>query len=249
MKKIIILVLLTIGLFGKQSNNIKIYTEHYPPHNMKVAGKLTGYSVEVLEAIFKQMKSTQSIKDVKLTNWSRAYSIALKVPNSMVFSTTRTKEREKLFKWVGPISTTKVGVIAPKSKKIVIKNVSDFNKYKIGAVLKDVAEQLLIKANVSKNNIQHLNGENAINLSFTKMEKGRIDMFAYNIDAAFDGAKMEGFDTDKYEVIYELTVGELCYAFNKKTDDKIIKKWQNALDSIKKNGIYDKIMSNYKKGK
>jgi len=37
----------------------------------------------------------------------------------MVFSTTRTKARENLFKWVGPISTTTVGVIALKSKNIV----------------------------------------------------------------------------------------------------------------------------------
>ena len=247
MKKTIFIILLLVNLFGNQSDSIKIYTEHYPPHNMKLSGKLTGYSVDLLAEILKDIKSNQSIKEVKLTNWSRAYSIALKVPNSMVFSTTRTLEREKLFKWVGPISTTSVGVIAPKSKNIIINKMTDFNKYKIGAVLKDVAEQLLLKGNVNKNNIQHVNGENAINLSFTKMEKGRIDMFAYNIDSAFDGAKMEGFDIDKYEVIYKLTIGELYYAFNKKTDDKIIQKWQESLDKIKENGTYDEIMMKYKR--
>ncbi|WP_024955291.1 substrate-binding periplasmic protein [Sulfurospirillum arcachonense] len=249
MKVMLVVIMLVINLFGAQSKNIKIYTEHYPPHNMKIAGELTGYSVEILDAMFKQMKSKQSIKNIKLTNWSRAYSIALKVPNSMVFSTTKTKQRDDLFKWVGPISKTRVGVIALKSKNIVIKDVSDFNKYKIGAVLKDVAEQLLLKQNVHKNSIQHLNGENAINLSFTKMEKDRIDMFAYNIDAAFDGAKMAGYDISKYEVIYILTEADLYYAFNKKTDAKIIKQWQEALDIIKKNGTYEKIMSKYKRRK
>jgi len=246
MKIIILFSLLISTLFASSDAKIKIYTEEYPPHNMKVAGKLTGRSVDILDAMFKKMDSKQSIKDVKLTNWSRAYSVAQKVPNSMVFSTTRTKSREDLFKWVGPISTTTVGVIALKSKNIVIKDISDFNKHKIGAVLKDVAEQLLIERGVSKNSIQHVNGSDAIKISFNKMEKGRIDMFAYNTTVALAGAKMAGFDTDKYEIVYELTVGELCFAFNKKTDDDIIKKWQNALDAIKANGTYAKIINKYK---
>ena len=246
MKKLILLGLLISSLFAASDTTIKIYTEHYPPNNMKIGGKLTGKSVEVLDAMFKQMNSKQKIEDIKLTNWSRAYSVALKAPNSMVFSTTRTKARENLFKWVGPISTTTVGVIALKGKNIVIKDISDFDNYRIGAVLKDVAEQLLLERGVHKKNIQHLNGKTAIKMSFNKMEKNRIDMFAYNTSIALTDAKMEGFDTNKYEIIYKLTVGELCFAFNKKTDDKIIQKWQDALDTIKKNGLYDKIVKKYK---
>ena len=117
-----------------------MFTETYPPYNMKEDGKLTGLSIEVLNAVLKQLNSKQTIEDVLLTNWSRAYSIALKNNNSMVFSTTRTESREPLFKWVGPIVNTKVGAIALKDKKITINSIEDFNKYKIGAVLKDVGE-------------------------------------------------------------------------------------------------------------
>ncbi len=244
MKKLILIGLLISNLFATQT--IKIYTEQYPPHNMKIAGKLEGRSVEILSAMFKQMNSNQSIKDIKLTNWSRAYSMALKIPNSMVFSTTRTKQRENLFKWVGPIVKVDVGLLALKEKNIKIKNIKDFNNYKIGAVLKDVAEQLLIEKGVSKKNIQHVNGANAINLSFTKMEKGRIDMFAYNTDVAMAGAKIAGYDISKYEIIYILDdTAELYFAFNKQTNDKIIQKWQKALNDIKSNGTYDTIIKKY----
>ncbi len=245
MKKIIIIALIAINLFAVSEQKIKIFTEHYPPLNMKVAGELTGLSVEVLDAMFKQMDSKQTIKDIKLTNWSRAYSVAQKVPNSMVFSTTRTKSREDLFKWVGPIFKNRIGVLALKSKKFVINDASDFNKYKIGAVLKDAGEVLLLDLGVNKKSIQHVNGEDAINLSFTKMEKGRIDMFAYDLDVAFTNGKMEGFDMSKYEIIYTLADAELYFAFNKKTNDKIINKWQKSLDTIKEDGIYKKIINKY----
>lgn len=244
MKNIILLILLFISIFA--NDDIKMYTEHYPPYNMKSKqGQLTGSSIEILNAVLKQMNSSQSIKDVKLRSWAKSYAVAQKIKNAMVFSTTRTKSREPLFKWVGPIATATVGVVALKSKKIIINKISDFNKYTTGAVLKDIGEILLLDAGVNKNNIQYVKGEDAINISFNKMKKNRIDMFAYNLNVAFANAKIEGFDIDKYEIVYTLKVGYQYFAFNKNTDDKIIQKWQNALDAIKKDGTYEKIHSKY----
>jgi len=224
---------------------VAIYTEHYPPFNMKIDGKLTGISIEILDAMLKQMGSKQNLNDVKLTNWSRAYTLALKKNNSMVFSTNRTVSRESLFKWVGPIRKTKVGVIAPKSKNIVINTVSDLNKYKIGAVLKDVGEQLLLEQGIDKKHIFHVEGNNAINLSFKKMQGNRIDLFSYDITVAFANAKLEGFDIEQYEVVHTLQESALYFAFNKNTDDKIIEQWQKSLDAIKANGLYAKIIKKY----
>ncbi len=232
-------------LVNLQAQKIDMYTEHYPPYNMKQNGKLHGLSIEILDAMLKHMKSSQSIKDVKLTNWSRAYSIAQIKKNAMVFSTNLTDSRKRLFKWVGPIVSTKVGVIAPKNKNITIKNVKELNNYKIGAVLKDVGEVMLLENGIDPKQIQHVKGENAINLSFIKMKNNRIDMFAYDINVAFANARLQGFDVSNYEVVYILKEGALYFAFNVETDDSVIKKWQSALDAIKDNGTYQKIMMKY----
>ncbi len=244
MKNIILITLLFVGLIADEE--IKMYTEHYPPYNMKSKdGKLVGSSIEVLEAVLKKMDSKQGLKDVKLRSWAKSYSVAQKKKNAMVFSTTRTESREALFKWVGPIATATVGVVALKSKHIVIDKISDFNNYKVGAVLKDIGEILLLDAGVNKNSIYYVKGKDAINILFNKMQKNRIDMFAYNLNVAFSNAKIEGFDINKYEIVYTLKVGYQYFAFNKNTDDKVVQKWQNALDAIKKDGTYDKIHSKY----
>jgi len=244
-KMILIGIALLLSSMSLHAVDIDIYTEHYPPYNMKSGEILNGLSVELLDAMLKEMNSKQSINDVKLTNWSRAYSIAQKKKNAMVFSTTRTESREKLFKWVGPIASTTVGVIAPKKNKIVIKEVSDLNNYKIGAVLKDVGELLLLDKGINPKQIQYVKGEDAINLSFTKMNNGRIDLFSYNINVAFANARLEGFNVNDYEVVYTLKSGALYFAFNKNTDDKVIQQWQAALDTVKKNGTYDRIKMKY----
>jgi len=111
--------------------------------------------------------------------------------------------------------------------------------------LKDVGEQLLLEQGINKKHIFHVEGKNAINLSFKKMQRNRIDLFSYDITVAFANAKLEGFDIEQYEVVHTLQESALYFAFNKNTDNIIIEKWQKALDTIKANGLYDKIIKKY----
>jgi polar amino acid transport system substrate-binding protein len=247
-KLFITLLLLSVPLTSYAEENattITMLTEIYPPYNMEIEGKLTGIAVDLLDAMLETLDTGQGRDDVILTNWSRAYTMAEKKKNHMVFSTTRTEQREPLFKWVGPIAKTTVGVIAPKVKGIVINELSDLNQYRIGTILKDIGEQILLESGIQKTQLHSISGTNCIDLSFKKMKNDRIDMFAYAIASATYNAKRMGHDLDDFEVIYTLTKGELYYAFNKNTDDTIIAQWQAALDTIKGNGLYDKIVQKY----
>ena len=244
MKKIFFFFIITL-LFSKDIDNIKIYTENYPPYNMEVNAKITGLSSEILAAMLKQMHSKLTLNDVKLVPWARGYSIVLKKKNTMLYSTTRTKQREPLFKWVGPITDTVIGIIALKKRHLKIKNIKDLNKLKIGAVLNDIGEQLLLKNGIKKSHIDAISGKNPVILNLKKLAKGRIDAFAYETRVALKGAKSYLIDPKEFEVVYILKKSKLYYAFNKKTDDKIVKAYQKALNEIKKNGIYKKIISKY----
>ena len=224
---------------------IIMMTEVYPPYNMEVDGRLQGITVDILEAMLEILDTGQTREDFILTNWSRAYSMAEKRKNHMVFGTTRTVTREPFFKWVGPITTTTIGIIAPKDKNIVIEKLSDLNQFRIGTVLKDIGEQILLESGIEKKQLSAVSGKNAIDLSFKKMQNDRIDLFAYEVNVAIYDAKLKGHNVDDFEVIYTLKEGELYYAFNNATDDKIIAEWQKALDTIKENGLYQKIIERY----
>lgn len=243
---ILSMCVLSVALYASDIDKVKIFTENYPPFNMEVNGELRGMSVDIIDMMLKQMGSKLTKNDIKLRPWATGYKILLKKKNTMLFSTTRTANREKLFKWVGPIVTTQVGLIAPKKKHIKITDIKQLNNYKIGAVINDIGEQLLLVNGVKKSNIDSISGKNPFVINFNKMGKGRIDMFAYNTTVAMYGAKSFQIDQKDFEVVYILKKADLYYAFNKATDDEIIKKYQKALDTIKANGIYDKIVSKYK---
>lgn len=75
MKLIIIFLLFCISALADDVQYINMYTEHYPPYNMKDRdGNLAGSSIEVLDAVLKQMHSKQSIKDVKLRSWGNSFT-------------------------------------------------------------------------------------------------------------------------------------------------------------------------------
>jgi len=245
MKFFLVTIMLLSSIVSLQANDIKMMTENYPPYNMEVDGELQGLSIDILDAMLKQMKSKKNRYDIELLSWSKAYSSAMNRKNNMVFSTTRTKSREKLFKWVGPISKTTIGITALKSKNIVINSISDLKKYKIGAIIQDIGETLLLTNGVPKENIKSIDGINSLATSFYKMERDKIDMLAYETKVVKYSADLNGYDTDDYEVIFTLENNELYFAFCKETSDEIINKWQKALDTIKSNGIHAKIINKY----
>ena len=97
-------------------DNLTIMTEIYPPYNFKEKGELKGISVDLMVLILKKLGSRQTRNNIKLWPWARGYREVLGKKNTCLFSTTRTIEREKHFKWVGPITSTTISILARKKK-------------------------------------------------------------------------------------------------------------------------------------
>jgi len=233
--------------YSQTINDIDIMTEIYPPHNFKdEQGELRGISVDVMTLMLARMHAQKGRKDIKLLPWSRGYRKVLSDNNSCLFSMTRTKSRENLFQWVGPIIKTRVVIIAKKDRHLVLNNFDDLKKIRIGVAIEDVGEQLLLAGGIDKKSLDRTGGTNVLNKSLKKLARGRIDAIAYEDNATLWGIKKSGLQQDAYEVAYVLLNSELYYAFNKQTDPKVVQAYQDALDSIKKDGSYQKIVNRYR---
>ena len=98
----------TISTTASASQNIRVLTEHLPPFQHKTnQGTPVGYSVDVIKALFAQ---TQDQANIQLLNWDKAYNLALKDPNIMIFSIARTHEREGKFHWLGNLWQERVHI-------------------------------------------------------------------------------------------------------------------------------------------
>ena len=228
-------------------DGLNIITEIYPPYNFKEKGELKGISVDLMVLMLKKLNSSQTRNNIKLWPWARGYREVLEKKNACLFSTTRTRKREKHFKWVGPITSTTISIFARKEKKIKFNSLQDIKKYRIGVVLDDIGEQLLVSAGIPLISLDRMGGVNVILQSIKKLDRNRIEVFSYEENAVKWQMKANGINADNYEVVYTLKKGELYYAFHKDAPDALLNKLQNALDELKNEGEYQKILNKYLK--
>ncbi len=202
-------------------------TEEYPPFNFEENGKLKGIAVDLLNEVWAKMGIPE--QKIQLLPWARAYKMVQKESNTVLFSTTRSIEREDLFKWVGPIKSNPIGFIARKDSKIKINSIDDAKKYKLGTVREDYCETVLKNKGFD---INKLDRTAKLTTNLKKLKNKRIDLVVNSVEGTFLEMEQNGINTSDYESVGILSDVALYYAFNKDTPDEIIAKFQNALNSL-----------------
>jgi len=212
-------------------DDISIYTEDYPPYNYRAkSGQLQGIAVTLLTESYRQANASFDKDRIKLRSWDKGYQALLDNPNTMLFSMTRTPERENLFKWAGPISDTKIVLLAKKSSGIKIQEKSDISKYIIGGIRNDIGLSLAEELIANKGQIRDFSSATAI---AKMLNLGRIDLWAYEENVALDFLQSLNLNTSDFEAVYTLSRSQLYYAFNIDTQQKIIDDLQQKLDAFR----------------
>ncbi len=241
-RNLLLFCLVSSSAAAETVDDIVFMTEQYPPYNFEEDNKLQGIAVDTLTLMLQRAGSKQTREDIILLPWARGYERVLSEPTTCLFSTTRTEERELLFKWVGPIAPEAVGLIAKKERYIEIDSVEDIEKHKIGTIRGDVAEQYLVNVGISLDDMERVAGTI---MNIRKLNHGRIDLWAYDENVAMWELKANGFDPADYESVHVLGQKNQYFAFHIGTSESVIQKLQAALDRLKADGEYAKILDRY----
>ncbi|MEA3512254.1 MAG: transporter substrate-binding domain-containing protein [Campylobacterota bacterium] len=223
-------------------DEIQPLTERWTPYQIEKEDGLSGISVDLVKEIQKRIGNT---KEIKVFSWNRGYNITLKKEGYALFLTTRSQKREELFKWVGPISSMKLVFFKNAFRKdLQINSLEDAKKVKsIVVAQKTISHEKLLEYG-----FENLEVNSLANYSLKKLQENKTDLYPVEYHAFTYKLKEMGLahkivPVKMKEPIYE---SQLYIAFNKNTDDKIISKWQKALDNIKEDGTYEDILNKYK---
>jgi polar amino acid transport system substrate-binding protein len=215
----------------------KIMTEEYPPFNFMEEGKLTGLSTEVVQQLAKKIGHPEKIE---MLPWARAYGLIQQSDGQILFSMTRTEEREKMFKWVGPIASNKWVFFAKKGSGITLGSLEDAKKVEKIGTYKDDAAESFIKAEGFTNIDSVVNDDQNV----PKLMAGRINLWIVGELQGIHKAKAKGV-ADQLEKVLDVKDTQLYIAFSKNTSDAEVAKWQAALDAMKADGSYDALIMKY----
>ncbi|MEM7377485.1 MAG: ABC transporter substrate-binding protein [Pseudomonadota bacterium] len=222
--------------------SLKFMTEEYPPYNYAENGQLRGISVDVVVEMFARVDSGHARSSIDMLPWARGYNLTLQRGGHALFSTTRTADREELFKWVGPFVPTVVGLTAHRDRKLNVDTLEDLFQLRIGVVKDDVG-QLLLKAVGFPEQRMEVVVSNDQN--YRKLVAGRLDAIAYETEVTRWGLQQMNVNPDDYEVVHELKRSDLYLALHRQTPEAIVAELQGAFDSMVADGTYQAILSGY----
>lgn len=213
-----------------QAEELHVLTNSMPPIKYMENGGLRGVAADVLTAILATEGLTVPRENMHLVPWKNVFSQTMHTPGCVALAMARTPKRESSFKWVGPIYTTRLGLIGKIDRHFKIYSVDGLRQYRIGTFMDSTAETLLLNTGIAKDTLhRNATAEQAID----QLVRGEVDLLAFGKTPTYHLMQKKGINPHPYEMVYEMRTVDLYIAFNIGFDDALIARLQRTLDSMK----------------
>lgn len=221
------------------SPTLSFLSEENPPVNYSDTNKQpAGLSVELLNLIWNEMNEPRQA--IHFMPWARAYFLTQKERNTVLFATSRIPDREKLFKWVCPISYSDVVLIG--HRKNLSHDSKPLQELSIGVVRADIAEDVVIKQSATPLNLVRTQ---SIEQLLLLLERNKVDVIATYSTVAYTSMQYLGMEPILYPITRKLYELQDCYAFNKDVDEHIVARYQQALNQVRNKPSYKALLERY----
>lgn len=238
--KYLLAVALSVFCALSFAQELTILSEEDPPCTLLGSdNKPTGYGVELVTEI--QRRLGGKVSPVQIQPWARVYATVQKKPNVVAFTMSRTKEREQMFHWVGPVLEDDWVLVTRKADNIKVSSIEDMRKLRsIGVIHKYAWTSYLTAQKFSNLDIVTDRRQNP-----KKLHAGHIQAFVGWKYAWKNDTEAAGIDPRDFEANYAFETIQLYIAFSKKTDPAIVDAWQKVLKDMKQDGSFLKIMKKW----
>jgi polar amino acid transport system substrate-binding protein len=221
---------------------LRLMTEEAPPSSYPVGDDVSGYSVAVVREILRRLQVTA---DVELATWSRGYQLMLNGEEDMaLFAMSRIPQREKLFKWVGPLYSQNWGFYARHDSGIEINSLEQAAAVPRIGTYSDDAKELYLRANGFSNLVQSQNNITAIR----RLLAGQLDLWVSSDFKVPSLLARAGVEPQELKQVLSFKSVDDYIGFSRSTPDSVINAWQDVLDDMRSDGTLDFLLQRYRQG-
>lgn len=218
----------------------QVVTEEWAPYNYQENNQLTGMTTEIVRAIM--ALTGDNFQIVVLPSMRTTHALNTR-PKTIMYSLFRTKEREALYKWVGPIVEESIHpyqlASAPPVNSLEqlmhAPQITTRNAGLIPTVLKSLGFSNLDKS--ATENLQ----------LYRMLLAGRTDIIIGDTDAgvAYYSRQLNVAPGTLRQIPIELYRSSLYIAFSRDCDDVVVAAWANALEQLRDSGELARIQRRY----
>jgi polar amino acid transport system substrate-binding protein len=223
------------------AQSLRFVTEESFPFQFQENKKLKGMAVEVVSELAQRAGIPV---EHEVMSWKDAYERAQRSRDTCVYSTARLENRERLFKWVGPIVENRWAAFAKQGAKQKAKTLAELRYVRVGVLDGDAKATYLMDNGIAAalNRVS----DDALNppkLAVDKNEPGKIDVWVTGYYSAKSVAAKTGVNDIEHLFTFETSPNYLACNFGVKDDQ--IQKLSAALAAMKKDGSLQKIVEQY----
>lgn len=222
---------------GAASSAVPLYitTEYSPPSSIEEDGKVSGSATEKLREALSRSAIAYSIG---MQPWKRAYTAALTRADGCVYSTTRTPERERLFKWVGPTDEGEWVLLGRADHQYKLETLEDARALRIGTYHGDARDEYLrargFLVDPAPNDM----------INPPKLMMKRIDLWAAGLRRGSSVLELNGWG-GKIVPVLTFNRVKVYLACNLAVPDATIDKLNAALEAMNRDGTARRIERKY----
>jgi polar amino acid transport system substrate-binding protein len=217
------------------AESLFIVAEHSPPASMKEGNTVTGRETEKIRDMLERLAIPYKID---ILPWKRAYTMAQQHARTCVYSTSRTPEREKQFKWVGPTDEAEWVFMGRADHKFILRTLDDARSLRIGTYNGDARDEFLRTRGFNVEPVQ----SDASNPK--KLLLNRIDLWAVGLRT---GSSLPPELGGNGEIIPLLTFHrvKVYLACNPTVPDALIDRMNATLDAMRRDGTFARLERKY----
>jgi len=203
-----------------------LVTEESPPNNMTVNGVLTGLATD---KVAEMMRRAGVAYRMEVLPWARAYLAALNKGDTCIFSTTRTPEREPLFKWIGPLAANHWVLYGLSEREWKLKTLDEARPFSIGTYRADVRDEYLRQRGF------RVDAAVDDDINPRKLLLRRIELWATNPAKAEPLLRQHGWQ-ERIRPVLRFNSTQLYLACNAGVDDATVARLVGALAAMEADG-------------
>ncbi|MDB5809992.1 MAG: extracellular solute-binding protein family 3 [Betaproteobacteria bacterium] len=221
---------------------LQMLTEEYPPYNYTENKALIGLSTEIVVEMGKRANVPMTFA---IMPWPDAYEQTQRKVETCIFSTARLVNRERIFKWVGPLASNEWGLFAKKGFADKITNLADARPYRIGGVTNDA--KIMWLRDMALTNIVEVKEDKLVPGMLT-LDRKKLDA----VDLWVTGINAEKFIVTKnklkdVKLVLKIKDEPMWLACHPSLSEATITSLSNALAAMRKDGAYKTIIDSYDK--
>lgn len=216
--------------------------DYLPPHQFIDGNKISGVFMEIVGLMMDELGEKEQIEFMP---FNEAYDLTLNQPEVFMMTVLRTPQREKLFRWIGPVvpDTHHLYHLSDRND-VIINSEDDLKNYNLGCVNNNYAykfftdhgvpESVIHTVDTHSMNIQNLFLEKVDLIPMSVLQASyQLNLMKRHTDSVIPAYTFSGFPTDAY------------MAISLSTPESVYNRFAEAFAKIYKSEAYKAVLAKY----